>query len=172
MEREYARAKSNKIKRSKALIFLALILITIYFLILGLSLIFNGNLHKIWFSVAIIFIGIYLVTKSIFFHLDSAMYFGLTCLFLGVLSSILFFVEYIYVLESYILAFALVNLIVYFIFRQNFYIISFALLFVEVLLLVVNKLTQNNVVFWVLQSFYFCVILIVVFTTITRLKEK
>lgn len=167
------KAQSNtKIKRTKALKILCFCLLIIYLLIICFSIIFNLFFHRVWFSFLLFFIGSFLVARSICFHLDSEMLFGLLLLLFGVASGTLFFVNSSYNLEIYLSVISLSNLIVYFIFRQNFYIILFALLFLEVLLLIVFKVNQNFILFWIFQSFYFAVVILISMRMTIFLKEK
>ena len=163
---------NHQIKRTKALRILTGLLVFVYVMILSLSLIFNGNFHRVWFSIAVIFIGIQSITRAVFFHLDSAMFFGLCCFVFGLLSSVLFFYAIDFRLILYFLSFAFINLLMYFIFRQNFYIISFALIFGEVLLLISNNFIGNLTIFWLIQSFYIIVTCVVILSVTSVRKEK
>ena len=162
----------SHIKRTQALKILFFCLVILYVALVSFSLVFQSYFHKIWFSVALFFLGSYLVTKAIFFHFDSAMLFGLLAIFIGILSGTFFFISSEFMLEFYLLAVSFSFLIVYFIFCQNFYIILFALLFLEVLLLVIFQLYQDVMLFWVFQSLYFLVIMFVLVSQTIYLKER
>ena len=166
-------AKQNtKIKRTQVLKILCFCLVFLYLLLISLSIIYNLAFHNIWFSVLLFFIGSFMVTRLIFFHLDSEMLFGLLFLFFGVSSGVLFFLDFGFKLETYLLVISLSNLIVYFIFRQNFYIILFALMFLEVLLLIIFKVYQDIILFWIFQSLYFLVVVLIIMQMTIYLKEK
>lgn len=166
------RRQNTKFKRTEVLKFLLFFLAVLYAFLITFSTIFDLHLHRIWFSLALFFIGVFLVTKAIFFHLDSAMLFGLFALLFGVVSGLLSYFPTVYALEIYLGVISLSNLIVYFIFRQNFYLILFALLFLEVLLLVIFKIQLDLMLFWVFQSVYFFVTILIILRMTIFLKEK
>lgn len=171
MERKENYGKyQGSVKKSKALNYLALGLFSFYFILMVISFTLNLQFHTIWFSVALFFIGGFLVFKAMLFYLDSSMLFGFFALFFGAISGYLYFVDFEYVLELYIFGIGLTNFIMFFIFRQNFYIILFALTIFEMLLLIANRIFMVDS-FWVYQSLYFILVLIVFTLMMIKIKE-
>lgn len=164
--------QNTKIKRTQGLKILCFCLVILCLALISFSAIFNLFFHKIWFSVLLFFIGSFLMTRSIFFHLDSEMLFGLLFVFFGISSGVLFFFNLQYKLEIFLSVISLSNLIVYFIFRQNFYIILFALLFLEVLLLIIFKVSQDIYLFWIFQGLYFLVVILIILQMTIYFKER
>ncbi|MGI5842386.1 MAG: hypothetical protein ACOX6H_03770 [Christensenellales bacterium] len=163
--------KNGQIKRTKALKFLALTLVVLFGASLTISYFSAKVLFNVWFSLSLGLIGIYLITRSIFFFMDSNMLFGSVALSFALISGLDYYFGFTFVLKFYILALSLSFLLVYFIFRQNFYIISFALGCLEVLLLIVNRYYLSNITFLFLQALLFIAVFVFLYLAIA-IKRK
>lgn len=124
------------------LLFLLFIIESIIFAVtLRLNLL-GINLFNFWFSLSLFFIGIYSIIYSNLYKLDSTFYLGV------LLISFAFFTAYRQIMFAsfnsfypyYIFCFAIAHLAVYFKFRQNIHVKIFAILILEVILLLSYKM--------------------------------
>lgn len=163
--------KGTAIKRTKALNILALILFFAYIALLCASIIFGWQLHKVWFSFFMGLTGIYLITRGLFFHLDSNYLLGMLLAGFSIISALQFFFVWPFFTPAYFMWAAITFFALYCIFRQNIYLILFALFAVEVLLLVINILFLNILFFATIQAI-FIVVVFMVFISVTKIKKE
>jgi hypothetical protein len=90
--------KPRPINREKTLTFFAIFVLILYATLVCIGFVFDFYFHKIWFSLAIFCIGLNLLAKAMFFHLDSDFMLGLLGLTFGAASAVfLFFSKCFYV---------------------------------------------------------------------------
>lgn len=162
----------EKIKRTIALRILTIIYVFAYLFFVAIFFIKPFKIHLAWFSVSINLIGSLLVTKSVFYRLDSSMVLGLALYlssFVGIFSK---FYNFQFQTSLYFLAIAIACLVVFFIFRQNIHFILFALNVLEVLILSVGKLYLSKLFFWVVQGGFILIISVLIIISIVKAKEN
>jgi hypothetical protein len=165
------KTKYHEIKRTKALFFLTIMLFIVYVSIIWLGFLLSWQISKVWLSLFLAFAGVYLIVRGLFFHLDSNYLLGFILFGFGIFSGINFFQNLNFADVIYFSILSLSFLAVYFIFRQNIYIISFALSCLEVLLLIVNKFSLNILTFILLHAMLVALIF-VVFLSVTRINRE
>lgn len=112
-----------------------------------------------------------MLVRAVFFHLDSNCLIGLIFCGFAVISGFDFFYGFWLVSALYFLWLGISFLVVYLIFRQNIYLILFALSVGEVLLLVINKLFLNIFIFALFQAIYIMTVFII-FISVTKIKKE
>lgn len=87
--------------------------------------------EKLWFFFFTLFQGLYLALKGSFFNLDSALYFGLSLVFVGISGIIVTFVQDVqpFAFSFYFFSFALASFFIGIKFKQKYQIILAFLLF-------------------------------------------
>lgn len=75
-------------KRSIILKILAFCLLGLYFAALAVWFVIYGAIFPQWFSLGALFLGLWLVTKSYYFVLDSALFLGLALCFCGMIGTL------------------------------------------------------------------------------------
>ena len=135
--------------KSKALPIILLILTIIYTFLMFINL--NGfNFKNYWFSLVLIFIGIYSLIYYGLYRLDSALYYG-------VLHILLAFASYFKMtnltifknLPLYFISFMLAHLSIFVTFRQNIHFKLFAILLLQTILIVSYKINLLSLVSFV-----------------------
>ena len=93
--------------------------------------------EKLWFFFFALFQGLYLALKGSFFNLDSALYFGLSLVFVGISGIIVTFVQDVqpFAFSFYFFSFALASFFIGIKFKQKYQIILAFLLFLVMTLL-------------------------------------
>ena len=113
--------------------------IYIYFLF---SSFFGVDFSYVWFSLALVFISLPLFFRSLFFHSDSSLYSSsllLWCGIAGIFKNV-YMVDMALFYPIYIFAPAFASFIVFVVFRQKIHFKLFALIFLEVIILISYKL--------------------------------
>ena len=112
------------------------VLLSLYIILITLL-----NLNKVWFSLALILISIPILIKSMYYVLDSKLWFGSFLLLCGVFGVFKTFygLEFTFIYPIYILIFGLSSFLVFAIFRQNIHLKVFVICFFEVVLLSIYK---------------------------------
>lgn len=162
----------EKIKRTIALRIICTILIIAYIIFIIWGLIKPFNLHKAWFSIALNFLGAILITKSVFFNLDSSMFLGVSLYFMSFIGIVHSFVLFENLISYYFLAFSCACLVVFFIFRQNIHFNLFALSLLEVIILILIKNNFSLAIFWIAQGGFIAFILSLIMVSIIKAKER
>ena len=152
--------------RLKILFTCAMVLIAIF--IASLFTTVNGfSPSEIWFSVAMFLIGIYTLIYYKFFKLDSSLYYGVLLILLAVSTAYRHFsgLSFARGYPYYIACFAYAHFAVFVVFRQYIHCKIFAILGIEVILLMSYKinllplfaLIAINVGFLALVAFNACI---------------
>ena len=128
-------------KKYKILIVLAIILSILYTVLLFLQ-IGDYKLGKVWFGLALEFIGIYSFFNFIIFKNDSSFYYAILLLLIGACSCYRQINEIAFVdfYSVYILCFAFASFAIFVFFRQNIHFKLFTFLSIEAILISVHKL--------------------------------
>jgi len=128
-------------KKHKFLIVFAIILLILYTVLLFLQ-IGDFNLGKVWFGLAVAFIGLYSFLNFFIFKNDSSLYYAILLLLIGACSCYrqigkIAFADYY---SIYILCFAFASFAIFVFFRQNIHFKLFTFLSIEAILITVYKL--------------------------------
>ena len=85
--------------------------------------IFVLKVPKYWFDFFMIFVGMYLLTKSYLYKMDSNCYLGFLLLFLGALlfTNTYFNLDYVFI--AIVLSFAVASILTYLFFKQKFHLV-------------------------------------------------
>ena len=157
----------------KSKILLALLTILIgCFVVLMFITINNLKLSSIWFSLAMLFIGIYALVKSHLYMLDSFMYFGILNVLFAFATAYKFLsgIKLNFYYPVYFLCFAISHLAVFVKFRQNIHFKLFAILATQGILLItykINFLSQSALI-----AINIAFIIFVAFNAIYRLRKN
>ena len=161
----------GKIKRSIALRIICSVSAILYVGFVCLYFIKPFYLHNAWFSVAIGLIGLCMIVKGFFYYLDSAFFLGFLFYFSSLVGIYNTYFPNQFGLVLYFCAFALASLLNFFIFRQNIKFILFVLSFFQVIILLVDKLLQSKLIFWLIESAFILLIIGLIVISIFKAKE-
>lgn len=136
---------------------------------------FELEFSEIWFFLALFLISIPFLVKSYFFYVDASMYVGcmlLFCSMVGFLSNI-FLLDFSLVYPWYIFSLAFASFMVYLIFRQNIHFILFAIISIEVLILLLRKLAIfSSTVFYVLNACYLIILFMLFMSRVSKSSRR
>ena len=136
---------------------------------------FELEFSEIWFFLALFLISIPFLVKSYLFYVDASMYLGCTLLFcsmVGFLSNI-FLLDLSLVYPWYIFSLAFASFMVYLIFRQNIHFILFAIISIEVLILLLRKLAIfSSTVFYVLNACYLIILFMLFMSRVSKSSRR
>ena len=122
------------------------------------------EVQEIWFFLALILIAIPFLVKSYLFNVDASAYLGSQLLFCGIMGGLskVFMLHFSVVYPWYIFSFAFASFIVFVFFRQNIHFKIFAIITVEVLILLMYKLNfLNYLAFWIVNGIYLAYVLVI-----------
>lgn len=136
-------------KKSNFLLLSFIVLLLTYVGLMFVS-INNFTLNKIWFSLSLMFIGIYALIYAFSYKLDSCTYYGILLICFAFITIYRYFseIEFFNFYPLYIFCFSFAHLSVFVLFRQNIHFKLFAFLFLEVILLSSYKMQLIN--FWLM----------------------
>lgn len=145
-----------------------------YFVCLTYGVFFFKPIINHWFSLFLFFLGNVQIFVSICFRRDSSMLFAFCC-YASFLAD--FFVCFFFIKQSqiivYFFMYCIAFFVLYLIFRQNIHLKMFAIVFCQVLLLVVTKTTNiHGILFWCIQIAYIVLILGIFLIYLCRTKES
>lgn len=129
------------------------------------------NLSKIWFSLVLLFIGMYIFIYYILFGLDSSLYCSILLGAFSIATANRFFqnIDFVNYYPIYLLCFALASLSVFVRFRQYIHFKLFAILCVEAILLTSYKiklLTLQAII--LVNTIFLAIIAIIVFSRVRK----
>lgn len=143
---------------------IAIINILIFLYAIFAKKIFALEVQEIWFFLALILIAIPFLVKSYLFYVDASAYLGSQLLFCGIMGGLskIFMLDFSIVYPWYIFSFAFASFVVFAFFRQNIHFKIFAIITVEVLILLMYKLNfLNYLAFWIVNGIYIAYILVI-----------
>lgn len=141
--------------------------------ILSLFVKFNDvQLKNCCFGISILFIGIYTLIYYLLYGLDSSLYYGCLTFLLGdaVLCQNFLEIPTSMFYPAYILCFSLASFAVFAIFRQKIHFNLFAILLVEVILLISYKIDYLNI--WQIMIINGIYIVIILIRSIFRVRKN
>lgn len=149
-------------KKNKILFLTAIFLLTIFIWSL-FAKVNDVQLKNYWFGISILLIGTYTLIYYLLYGLDSSLYYGCLIFLIGnaVLCQNFLEIPTNIFYPAYILCFSLSSFAVFAIFRQKIHFNLFAILLVEVILLISYKIDYLNI--WqimIINGIYITIILI------------
>ena len=157
--------------KGKFLFFCALMLVGLFTVAMFVN-IGQISLRSIWFSVALLCIGIYSLLYSHMYKLDSCLYFGILniCFAFATAFRFLLAIKFGVFYPIYFICFAIAHLAVFVIFRQNIHFKLFAILSIEGILLISYKAKFLNL--WLVIAVNAIFLLFVLSSSIYRLRKN
>ncbi len=162
-------------KRTIALRLISYACALVYAGVLVFSYIFFGEIFEYWFSLALLIIGIIFLIKSFMFELDSSLYISSFLIFLSAST----FVEHFFMFDSnyfypwHIFALAFASLAVFIVFRQRIHLKIFAVLGLEVLLLLIYKnYLLPETIFYCINGVYLAAIVLMIIVSLKKNTKK
>lgn len=115
--------------------------IILYIICLNLK-INNFSLNKIWFSISLMFIGIYAIFLTFCYNHDSTLYYGVLLIFISVASAFRFINKYSFAMfyPVYIICFGIASFAIFVVFRQKIHFKLFAFFTLEGIILLGYKI--------------------------------
>lgn len=150
-------------KRTLILRFYALGSFAIYLIFLLVYFIINAKLFPLWFSFACLLLSIYCFLRSLFFHLDSALWLGMF-IFLTAQINILQFLEPInssQIVALYFFAGAISSTSVAIIYKNFTFLKLSFILTLEVILLLLYSISIMNIGIYILCNFVLVFLLLI-----------
>lgn len=158
-------------KKTKVLLISAIFLVVIFAVVMFLQ--FNNfKFYNIWFSLSLLFVGIYALIYFINFKLDSSLYYAVLLIALGSCSIVKYLYEFSFYFyyPIYIFCFAFASFAVFVRFRQNIHLKIFAILIFEGIILIGYKLNFFNIIpFYILNGLY---LLLIGFDVLIRINKN
>ncbi len=165
--------KEERTKREIALKIMCFISFFIYLSLIFFSIVFSWKIHFVWFSIAILLIGGLLILKSIFYNLDSSLFLGILLFLFGMLGIFNLYFDFNNLLGLYFCVISFSSIIIFFIFRQKFYLVLFSMFAIEgFLVILLNELKVEVVFFWAVQGIYILIILLLLYYTFLNYRTK
>lgn len=147
--------------KNKFLLIVFLMLLAIYVSILFVK-VNNINLNKFWYGFAIFFIGLYALIYFNVYRLDSSLYYGVLLTFIGAAITLKFVnLQIMKILPLYLISFAFAHLSNFVVFKQNIHLKIFAILFLQIILIVSYKTKILNINLFLMLSGIFIFLLMV-----------
>ena len=129
------------VKKSKILGVMIIVNLAIFITFIFFNAFLLSEYKTLWFYAFSVLVGVYEITKSRFFKLDSAFYFGTATLLVGISGFVFTFTRTLEYLSLYLLAdFALTSLLCAIVCGQRFHLILFYSLFFVLIFDLVQKL--------------------------------
>lgn len=166
--------KVETIKRTKAIKFLTVILSLCYLVCLTIGLVCYKPFADLWFSLFLFFVASLQVFVGICFYRDSAILFSFCCFACSISGFLVYYFGLNqYAVQIYFSFICFAFFCLYLIFRQNIHLKMFAIIFCQVVLLVVTKIFKlNHLYFWIVQTSYLSVIICLFIVYLCRTKES
>ena len=162
----------EKIKRTKALKYIFVILCFLYVVAITVGLLFYRPLIDLWFSLFLSVIGSYMIAKGLFFRCDSSYLFGLSLYSSFIAGITTYYTNTRFVFSMYFLLYSVSFFILYIIFRQNIHLKSFAIIAVQMILLFLKEISFiNDTLFWILLTVYLSILVLLFVIYLFRTKE-
>jgi len=154
------------------ILFFSFIAIVILYIISMFVQIGDIKLNSIWFSVAMLCVGIYALIYSYLYKLDSELYYGVLNIMFAMATAYRFItdIKFMMFYPIYILCFAVAHLAVFVLFRQKIHFKLFAILFLECILLTSYKM--NFLSLYVLLAINIIFLLFVAINGVYRLRKN
>lgn len=163
----------EKIKRTKALKYILILLCIAYLANIFVGLVFYKPILNVWFSLFLGCVGSYMLAKGLFYRCDSSYLFGLICYSSFIAGVIDHVYNISFPLTMYFLLYLISFVILYIIFRQNIHLKSFAIICFQMILLFLKEmLIVNNFLFWILQGVYIFILIMKFIIYLLRTKER
>lgn len=162
------------IKRTKAIKILTVILSLCYLICLTIGQVCYKPFSNLWFSLFLFFVGSIQVFVGLCFYRDSAILFSFCCFACSISGFLIYYFDLNkYSVQIYFFMVCFAFFCLYLIFRQNIHLKMFAIIFLQVVLLVVTKIFKlSNLSFWIVQALYLFVIICLFVVYLCRTKES
>lgn len=144
-----------------------------YIICIVLGFVVYKPLLDLWFSLFLFFVANIQVFVGICFYRDSSMLFSFCCYACFISGFLIYYFDlYDYNILIYFSFISIAFFILYLIFRQNIHLKMFAIIFIQVLLLVVAKIFGFETIFWIFQTMYVGILICLFVVYLCRTKES
>lgn len=166
--------KVETVKRTKAIKILTAVLSLCYIICLAIGQVCYRPFADLWFSLFLFFVASIQVFVGLCFYRDSSILFSFCCFACSISGFLVYFLDLKqYAVQIYFSLICFAFFCLYLIFRQNIHLKTFAIIFGQVVLLVVTKIIKfNNLSFWIVQTLYLSVIICLFIVYLCRTKES